>query len=84
MGIKIKNSVGDHLFYNADLYKEEGNIGESFFPKNFGHIGKFGNIGHPVGTGGLFITGIFCQEISDILEILDRRYSPPLYTASIM
>jgi hypothetical protein len=30
------------------LYTGGGNIAESFLPKNFGHIGKFDNIGPPL------------------------------------
>ena len=30
------------------------NIAESFLPKNFVDIGKFGDIGHPFCTGGLY------------------------------
>ena len=63
------------IIYNRIICSIQGgsNIVESFLSKNFGHIGKFGNIGYPFCTGGLYNGNFFAKKFRTYCQI--RQYS---------
>ena len=55
------------LYFSLNLVKNDSTwgltIAESFLPKIFGHIDKFGNFGHPFFTWGLYPVPIVQYKI---------------------